>query len=88
MAIPEYIIAAGIASVLSLFGVAFRKIDHADKRMDALELKVAEQYVTKDEFNSKFADLFKVLYRLEDKIDAHVSEEQSRIRDMKKRYDL
>ena len=74
--IPEYITAAAIAAVLSLFGVSFRKIDHADRRMDALELKVAEQYVTKQEFREQFAELFRVLARLEDKIDAHLSKHQ------------
>ncbi len=75
---PEYIIAAAIASVLSLFGVSFRKLDYADKRMDALELKVAEQYVTKQEFREQFSELFKVLARLEDKIDAHVTKHTNR----------
>ena len=69
MAIPEYIIAAGIASVLSLFGVSFRKIDHSDKRMDALELKVAENYITRAEVKEQFNELFLILRRLEDKID-------------------
>ena len=69
MAIPEYIIAAGIASVLSLFGVSFRKIDHADKRMDALELKVAETYITRVEVKEQLSELFVILRRLEDKID-------------------
>ena len=86
--IPEYVIAAGIASLLSLFGVAFRKIDHADRRMDALELKVAENYVTKQEFREQFTELFRVLNRLEDKIDAHVGEDRARIDDVKRRYGI
>tara|TARA_B100002052_G_C15378668_1_gene374385 strand:+ start:150 stop:452 length:303 start_codon:yes stop_codon:yes gene_type:complete len=69
MAIPEYIVGAGIAALLSLFGVAFRRLDTQDRRMDNLELKVAEQYVTKEEFNQRFTELFTVLHRMEDKID-------------------
>jgi len=85
---PEYLMAAGVAAMLSLFGVSFRKIDAADRRMDQLELKVAERYVTKEEFRLQFQELFKVLARLEDKIDAHVSEEQARINFMKRKYHL
>ncbi len=86
--LPEYVVRAGIASLLSLFGVAFAKIDHADRRMDALELKVAENYVTKQEFREQFVELFRVLNRLEDKIDAHVGEDRARIDDVKRRYGI
>lgn len=85
---PEYIMAAGVAALLSLFGVSFRKIDAADRRMDQLELKVAERYVTKEEFRQQFQELFRVLARLEDKIDAHVSEERGKIDAVKRRYHL
>ena len=85
---PEYVMAAGVAALLSLFGVSFRKIDAADRRMDQLELKVAEKYVTKEEFRQQFQELFRVLARLEDKIDAHVSEKALKIEAIKKKYDL
>ena len=68
-----------LAGVMSLFGLSFRKIDQADRRMDALELKVAENYVTKAEFREQFVLLFKTLARLEDKIDAHVTEDKHKI---------
>lgn len=84
----ETIVAAIAAGVMSLFGVSFRKIDQADRRMDALELKVAENYVTKAEFREQFALLFKTLARLEDKIDAHVSQDAKKIDLMIKRYNL
>ena len=70
VAVPEYVVAAFLASLLSLFGVSFRKLDHSDKRMDALELKVAENYVTKAEVREQLAELFIILRRLEDKMDA------------------
>lgn len=85
---PEYIMAAGVAALLSLFGVSFRKIDAADRRMDQLELKVAERYVTKEEFRQQFTELFRVLARLEDKIDAHVSEERVKIDAIKRKYHI
>ena len=85
---PEYIAAGLLAGVMSLFGVSFRKIDQADRRMDALELKVAENYVTKAEFREQFVLLFKTLARLEDKIDAHVTEDKTKIELMLKRWKL
>jgi uncharacterized coiled-coil protein SlyX len=85
---PEHVLAVVAAGIMSLFGVSFRKIDQADRRMDALELKVAENYVTKAEFREQFVLLFKTLARLEDKIDAHVSEDAKKIDLMIKRYDL
>lgn len=85
---PEHIIAAAVAVLMSLFGVSFRKIDQADRRMDALELKVAENFVTKAEFREQFVLLFKTLSRLEDKIDAHVSEDARKIDQIKRKYDL
>ena len=56
--------------------------------MDALELKVAENFVTKAEFREQFVLLFKTLSRLEDKIDAHVSEDARKIDQIKRKYDL
>ena len=85
---PEHIVAAAVAVLMSLFGVSFRKIDQADRRMDALELKVAENYVTKAEFREQFVLLFKTLSRLEDKIDAHGSEDARKIDQIKRKYDL
>lgn len=85
---PEYLLAAGISVMMGLFGLSFRKIDAADRRMDRLELKVAENYVTKEEFREQFKALFVTLARLEDKIDAHVSEEPLKIESIKRKYRL
>lgn len=85
---PEYVIVTFMTAIMSLFGLSFRKIDQADRRMDKLELKVAETYVTKLEFREQFALLFKTLERLEDKIDAHVSEDARKIEYIKRKYDL
>lgn len=85
---PDYIAAGLVAGVMSLFGVSFKKLDHADRRMDRLELKVAENYVSKAEFREQFVLLFKTLDRLEDKIDAHVTEDKTKIELMLKRWKL
>ena len=85
---PEYVLAAGISVMMGLFGLSFRKIDTADRRMDRLELKVAENNVTKEEFREQFKALFVTLARLEDKIDAHISEDTGKIESIKRKYRL
>ena len=81
---PDYLIAAVIAAALSAFGVSFKKIDGSDRRMDRLELKVAENYVTKEEVRQQFQELFRVLARLEDKMDKHLDD--YRTNDQTSRY--
>ncbi len=85
---PEYIfvfIASGIFSVLAL---ASRKFETTDRRIDAIELKMAERYLTKDDFNRRWDTLISVLMRLEDKVDAHLSDEPSKIQQIKRKYEL
>ena len=71
---PEYVFAALIAATLSAIGVSFKKIDGSDRRMDRLELKIAENYVTKEEVRQQFQELLRILTRLEDKMDKHLDE--------------
>ena len=83
---PEYIFVFIASGIFSILGLTLNKFDKADRRLDALELKVAEKYVTKEDFNMRFDNLLKVLNRLEEKVDAHVSEDADRIKNMKQRY--
>ena len=85
---PEYLFIFIASGVVTFFGLAGKKVDDVDKRMDALELKLAEKYLTKHDFKNHQAILFNTLARLEDKIDAHVSEDNSRIAKMKTKYYL
>jgi len=68
---PEYIAAIVLSGVIGLFGFMNRKIESNEKRVDALELKVAETYVTKRELAEKFNLIISTVTRLEDKIDKH-----------------
>lgn len=77
--LPEYILAAMVTAVLSLGGFTWRRaekaIDAAQAAADAtdrLELKLAENYLTKDEFDLQMERLFKTLARFEEKLDYHV----------------
>ena len=85
---PEYLFIFIASGVVTFFGIVGKKVDDVDKRMDALELKLAEKYLTKHDFKNHQAVLFNTLARLEDKIDAHVSEDNTRIAKMKTKYYL
>ena len=58
---PEYFIGALITIMIGAAGNLFGRLGRLDHRIDALEVKIAENYVTK-------ADLM----RFEDKLDAVV----------------
>lgn len=78
-AMPEPLLAAIVAVVLGWGSFTWRRaeaaMDAANKvsdNVDKLELKLAEKYLTKDEFEHQMERLFKVLGRLEEKLDFHV----------------
>ena len=85
---PEYVFVFIASGVIALLGLANKKFDLSDQRMDTLELKVAEKYITKHDFKNHQQTLYMVLNRLEDKIDAHISEDQVKISNIKRKYDL
>ena len=70
---PEYVFVFIASGVFAFFGFANKKFEQLDGRMDALELKVAEHYVTKEDMKGNFDLLFQTLARLEDKIDARTA---------------
>ena len=76
------------SGLFAVCGLINRKIDLVERRQDQLELKVAETYVTKAELKDQYALLLTSLTRLEDKVDAHVSEDQLKIDLIKKKYNL
>ena len=83
------IIVGGIISVvLAAAGYTTSTLSRLDRRLDSLEVNVAKNYVTREELDAKFDRLLIFFNRLEDKIDAHVSEDTRRITDMKRRYNL
>lgn len=77
--LPEYILAAMVTAVLGWGGFTWRRADHAvdiaraaADATDKLELKLAEKYLSKEEFEITMDRLFKTLGRLEEKLDFHV----------------
>jgi hypothetical protein len=90
--VPEYILATVITIVLGWGGFTWRRaeqaLDAAVKACDAtdkLELKLAEKYLTKDEFEYQMERLFKTLDRFEEKLDYHVYNQAQDIQALRKR---
>ena len=85
---PEYALGLMFSGLFAVCGLINRKIDLVERRQDQLELKVAETYVTKQELKDQYGLLLTSLSRLEDKVDAHVSEDKLKIDLIKKMYNL
>lgn len=85
---PEYIVGIALTALLGALGFLNRRIDMVNTRLENHELKVAENYITKVEVSQNFERLFEMLMRLEDKVDAHVSEEPRKIDRIKRKYNL
>jgi hypothetical protein len=90
--LPEYVLAAMVTAVLGWGGFTWRRaeqaLDAAHAAADAtdkLELKLAEKYLTKDEFESQMERLFKTLARFEEKLDYHVYNQAQDINSLRKR---
>jgi len=90
--LPEYILATMAAALLGWGRFTWKKAEEAltaaqatADQIDKLELKVAETYVTKTDFDHYMDRLFKTLSRFEDKLDYHVYQQDERIQDLKSR---
>lgn len=73
---PEYVVAIIASAVLGWGGFTWRRAEQAQDsaeraadRVDKLEIKVAEQYLSKLEFQQRMDQLFVTLNRFEKKLD-------------------
>lgn len=57
----------------------------AADQVDRVELKMAEKYLTKQEFEITMERLFGTLARFEEKLDSHVYEQDQNIKGLKRR---
>jgi len=85
---PEYVIALLVSAAAGATGLAVRKLDQLDTRIDVLTVKIAEEYVKKDDMVPQFVRLWDTLHRMEEKLDAHVSENKLQIQRIKDKYYL
>jgi len=90
--LPEALLATMAAALLGWGGFTWKKAEEAllaareaSDQTERLELKVAETYLTKHDFELSMERLFKTLARFEDKLDYHVYQQDERIKDLKSR---
>ena len=88
--LPEYVLAAMTAALLGWGGMTWKRSGEAldaarraSSGVDRVELKMAEQYLTKKEFELSMERLFNTLARFEEKLDYHVYEQDQNIRKLK-----
>jgi hypothetical protein len=82
----EALIAPAITLILAAAGYTAKVVSQLDRRIDHLEVDLAKNYVTREELDRKFDGLVVSLRRMEEKLDAHVSEDQIMITRMKSKY--
>lgn len=83
---PEYVVALIASAILGAFGFITRKIDTTDSRIDTLELKIAETYVTKDDLRQEHDHIYKTLTRIEEKLDAHIFGDSQLLSKLRQKY--
>ena len=83
---PEYLVALLLSATAGAFTMLQRDIKANDQKIDRLELKLSEDYVKKTDVNGQFLRLWDTLNRMEEKLDAHVSENQLDIQRIKDKY--
>jgi len=81
-----------IAALLGWGGFTWRRAEDAlfaaraaADQVDRVELKMAEKYLTKQEFELSMERLFGILDRFEEKLDYHVYEQERNIKNLKNR---
>lgn len=85
---PDYLVALMVSAVAGAAGLTVRKLDQLDSRIDSLTVKIAEEYVQKEDMTPQFIRLWDTLHRMEEKLDAHVSENKIEIQRIKDKYYL
>lgn len=83
---PEYLIALILSATATTAAFLLRRIDMVDQKVDKLELKVAETYVTKETLFRMFDRLDSNLVRMEEKLDAHVFEDPIQLKRLREKY--
>ncbi len=83
---PEYFIAVIISAIAGGYTLLQHKVDATDDKIDRLELKVSETYLSKSDVQNQFIRLWDTLHRMEEKLDAHVSENKVDIQRIKNKY--
>lgn len=82
---PEYLVNLVIGGFVTWL---YRRVDTLETRLRQAEIEGAEVKSHRSYIEQNFNRLEAYLQRLEEKIDAHVSENRERIRYIKEKYEL
>ena len=98
---PEYLLGIMITAILGWGGFTWRRAEDAivaaikaDDRVDRLEVKIAENYLTKQEFQGYMDRLFETLGEMKggmqyltERVDYHVNEQANEARSLRNEND-
>ena len=98
---PEFVIAAVTSSVLGWGAMTWKKSEQAKDvaeramhKIDAIELKVAEDYITKRDFQQSMDRLFDSLSEmkadvkyLSERVDYHVKDQAGEVRELREQLE-
>ena len=93
---PEYLLGIMITAILGWGGFTWRRAEDAivaaikaDDRVDRLEVKIAENYLTKQEFQGYMDRLFEpeLCRYLTERVDYHVNEQANEARSLRSEND-
>ena len=71
---PIELTALALSVVLGSFGFCLRKIDANEKRLDAIELKVCQEYMQKEDLHREFDRIESTWIREVDRINSKIHE--------------
>jgi hypothetical protein len=72
---PTELVAALAAAILGLSGATLKRFGDIEKRINQIELNVASNFISKEDFTSAQDRLFRILERFETKLDCHIYQE-------------
>lgn len=78
---PEWLLTLVVSTVLSGAGLTWKRFSDVNERVDRLEIRLAEDFATKEDMNTAFDKVDKSLCRFENKLDALVMSELRTLRE-------
>lgn len=78
---PEWLITLLASTVLSGVGLTWKRFSDINDRVDHIEIRLAEEFATKDDMQIAFDKVDKSLCRFENKLDALVMSELRTLRE-------
>jgi hypothetical protein len=78
---PEWLLTLVVSTLLSGAGLTWKRFSDVNDRVDRIEIRLAEEFATKNDMNTAFDKVDKALCRFENKLDALVMSELRTLRE-------